>query len=66
MSKPASLSPTDPYERACDQAIALCDGNMRSTIKVLLMANEYLEMELRDLQTALSGHASTQGGGEAA
>jgi hypothetical protein len=67
MSKPASLSPTDPYERACDQAIAMCEGNMRSTIKVLLMANEYLEMELRELQTAaLAGHASTRSGDEAA
>jgi hypothetical protein len=67
MSKSASLFASDPYERACDQAIAMCDGNMRSTIKVLIMANEYLEMELRELQTAaLSGHASTQSGDEAA
>jgi hypothetical protein len=42
------------YERACDQAIAMCDGNMRSTIKALLMANEYLEMELLELQVAIS------------
>ena len=67
MSEPVSSFASDPYERACDQAIALCDGNMRSTIKVLLMANEYLEMELRELQAAaLSGHASTRSGGEAA
>ena len=55
------------YEQACDQAIAMCDGDMRSTIKVLLMANEYLEMELRELQTAaLCGHAPAQTGDEAA
>jgi hypothetical protein len=67
MSEPASLSASDPYERACDQAIAMCDGNMRSTIKVLIMANEYLEMELRELQTAVSsGHAPAQTGGKAA
>jgi hypothetical protein len=31
------------------------------------MANEYLEMELRELQTvALGGHASAQSGDEAA
>ena len=67
MPEPASLFASDPYERACDQAIALCDGNMRCTIKVLLMANEYLEMELRELQTAaLSGHGSTRSGDEAA
>jgi hypothetical protein len=42
------------YEQACDQAIAMCDGNMRSTIKALIMANEYLEMELLELQVAIS------------
>ena len=42
------------YEKACDQAIAMCDGNMRSTIKALIMANEYLEMELAELQAAIS------------
>jgi len=42
------------YERACDQAIAMCDGNMRSTIKALIMANEYLEVELLELQAAIS------------
>jgi hypothetical protein len=53
MSEPSSLS-DDRYEQACDQAIAMCDGNMRSTIKALIMANEYLEGELQELQTAAS------------
>jgi hypothetical protein len=49
-------APTDAsrYEQACDQAIAMCDGNMRSTIKALIMANEYLEAELSELQAAAS------------
>ena len=42
------------YERACDQAIAMCDGNLRSTIKALIMANEYLEAELQELHVAIS------------
>ena len=42
------------YEKACDQAIAMCDGNLRSTIKALIMANEYLESELLELQAAIS------------
>jgi len=42
------------YEQACDQAIAMCDGNLRSTIKALIMANEFLEAELTELQTAIS------------
>src|SRR5437764_756129 len=42
------------YEQACDQAIAMCDGNLRSTIKALIMANEYLEVELQELQAAVA------------
>jgi hypothetical protein len=32
----------------------MCDGNLRSTIKALIMANEYLEVEMQDMQEALS------------
>jgi hypothetical protein len=32
----------------------MCDGNLRSTIKALIMANEYLEAELEELQAAIS------------
>jgi hypothetical protein len=53
-SESASLFDAGRYERACDEAIAMCDGNMRSTIKALIMANEYLEAELQDLQTTAS------------
>ena len=45
---------TSHYEKACDQAIAMCDGNLRSTIKALIMANEYLETELEELQAAIA------------
>jgi hypothetical protein len=54
MSESASLSEIDRYEHACDQAIAMCDGNLRSTIKALIMANEYLEIELMELQALAS------------
>jgi hypothetical protein len=54
MSETASLPDIDHYEQACDQAIAMCDGNLRSTIKALIMANEYLETELQELQAAVS------------
>jgi len=54
MSEPALSSEIDRYEQACDQAIAMCDGNLRSTIKALIMANEYLENELNELQAAIS------------
>jgi hypothetical protein len=54
MSASSSLLDNSRYEKACDQAIAMCDGNMRSTIKALIMANEYLEAELEELQAAIS------------
>ena len=54
MSAPSSLSDNSRYEQACDQAIAMCDGNLRSTIKALIMANEYLETELEELQAAIT------------
>ena len=54
MSVTSSLSDNSRYEQACDQAIAMCDGNLRSTIKALIMANEYLETELEELQAAVS------------
>jgi hypothetical protein len=53
MPAPSSRSDTNRYRQACDQAIAMCDGNLRSTIKALIMANEYLETELEQLQAAI-------------
>jgi hypothetical protein len=46
--------PNDPYEQACDQAIAMCNGSTRGAIKALIMANEFLETELQELQAAIS------------
>jgi hypothetical protein len=55
MSEPSSTSDVSRYEQACDQAIAMCDGNLRSTIKALIMANEYLEAEMQEMQAAAEG-----------
>ena len=54
MPVPPLLSDNNRYEVACDQAIAMCDGNLRSTIKALIMANEFLETEVQELQDALA------------
>jgi hypothetical protein len=54
MSAPSQLTDNSRYEQACDQAIAMCDGNLRSTIKALIMANEYLEAEMEELQAAIA------------
>ena len=44
----------DELEAAVDQAIAACDGDMRSTIRALIVANEYLESEVSELMKAVS------------
>jgi hypothetical protein len=54
MPVPSLFSDNNRYEVACDQAIAMCDGNLRSTIKALIMANEFLETEVAELQDALA------------
>lgn len=41
-------------EAAVDQAIATCDGDMRSTIRALIVANEFLESEVGELMKAVS------------
>jgi len=44
--------PSDPYEDAVDCAIATCNGDLRGALKALIIANEFLE---RDLKKALAG-----------
>jgi hypothetical protein len=41
-------------EAMADQAIAACGGNARDAVKALLVANEYLEAEVQELQAAVS------------
>jgi hypothetical protein len=40
----------DPYESAVNDAIATCNGDLRGTLRALIIANEFLE---RDLERAL-------------
>jgi hypothetical protein len=58
MSETSPPSDFNRYEQACDQAIGMCDGNLRSTIKALIMANEYLENELQELQATVSTNSA--------
>jgi hypothetical protein len=44
----------DDLEEAVDQAIAACDGDMRATIRALILANDYLENEVGELMKAVS------------
>ena len=61
---PSSSQPkseeNDELESAVDQAISACGGEMRATIRVLIVANEYLETEVTELMKAVS-HAYARG-----
>ncbi|UQR64824.1 hypothetical protein LRP30_05830 [Bradyrhizobium sp. C-145] len=56
----ANTQDDDGLEAAIDQAIAACDGDMRSTIRALIVANEYLAAEVSELMKAVS-HAYVRG-----
>jgi hypothetical protein len=43
-SQPNTQDAADGLEAAVDQAIAACGGDMRSTIRALIVANDYLNL----------------------
>ena len=50
----------DGLDAAVEQAIAVCDGDMRAAIRALIVANNFLESEISELNKAVS-HAYTRG-----
>jgi hypothetical protein len=44
----------DRLEIATDQAIAACGGDARQAVKALIVASEFLEAEVKQLQAAVS------------
>ena len=50
----------DELEAEVDEAIATCDGDLRATIRALIVANQYLECEVSELMKAVS-HAYVRG-----
>ncbi|MGH6641306.1 MAG: hypothetical protein ACRED3_01280 [Bradyrhizobium sp.] len=52
-SQPAA-EPNEELETAVDQAISACGGDLRATIRALIVANEYLESEIGELMKAVS------------
>jgi len=44
----------DGLETAVDQAISACGGDLRATIRALIVANDYLESEVGELMKAVS------------
>lgn len=66
--KPSSMSSSprphvpddDQLETEVNEAIAACDGDLRATIRALIVANNYLECEVSELMKAVS-HAYVRG-----
>jgi hypothetical protein len=50
----------DGLEAAVDDAIAACGGDLRATIRALIVANDFLETEVAELMKAVS-RAYTRG-----
>lgn len=53
MFGPATQQDLARYDRAVDSAIATCGGDIRGALMALIIANEFLEEELRQCQCAL-------------
>jgi hypothetical protein len=51
---PRQTADDDGLERAVEQAIAACGGDLRATIRALILANDYLEGEVGELMKAVS------------
>jgi hypothetical protein len=54
LTKNAARPDAARLEAATDQAIAACGGNVRNAVKALIIANEFLEAEVKHLQAAVS------------
>lgn len=50
-------SESERLDMAADQAIAACGGDVRSTIRALILANEFLEYELCEMFKAVTNGA---------
>ena len=44
----------DGLDAAVEQAIAVCDGDMRAAVRALIVANNFLESEISELKKAVS------------
>lgn len=49
-----TIPAVDDFDAAADQAIAACGGDARKLVKVLLVANEFLEVQLDELRSKVS------------
>ncbi len=60
LSSQANFMEESELEAAVNEAVAACDGDLRATIRALIVANHFLEQEVSELMKAVS-HAYTRG-----
>lgn len=58
MFAPATQKDIERYDRAVDSAIATCGGDLRGALKALIIANEFLEEELRQVLAEVSRNSA--------
>jgi hypothetical protein len=46
--------PTDQLEATVDAAIATCDGDLRATVRALVVANQFLHAQVARLESLCS------------
>jgi len=49
-----SITGSEQLDAATDQAIAACGGDARQAVTALIVANEFLEAQVRELQATVS------------
>jgi hypothetical protein len=49
LGEPQEQDPTYTIDIAMDQAIATCEGDLRATIRALIIANRLLEQEVAEV-----------------
>src|SRR4029078_4625466 len=59
-SSQPETEPDDGLEAAIDPALSACGGDLRATVRALIVANDYLESEVSELMKAVS-HAYARG-----
>ena len=53
---------SDSSETTIDEIVATCNGDIRGALKALLMVNEQLETELRELHAAMAHRGLSERG----
>jgi hypothetical protein len=52
--EPINVNGVDDWEASVDQVLAICDGDHRAALRMLLIANEYLHAEVERLEALIS------------